>query len=111
MQSDYRFNPRGVIKWQAFAAVVSGEEQKEEIKDIPILNYNLLDDYLDQLDVKIQEAILIKAKVKVKFLKNNQINLHKGYIKMIDYNSKQVIFSDIKIDSNEIIELDLIEDE
>lgn len=110
MQGKYQFNPRGIIKWQAFAAVISGDEQKEEVKEKPIHSYTLLDDYLDQLDVKLQEAILSNTKVRIKYLSNNQINLHKGYIKKIDYNQRQIIFDNINIDPSQIIELDLLDD-
>ena len=111
MLNNYPFKPRGVIKWQAFAAVISGEEQKEEVKETPTYDITLLDDHLDQLDLKIKEALITNAKVKVKYLQDNQINIYKGYLLKVDYHQKKIIFDNLNIESSQIIEVEIIDEE
>lgn len=110
MQNNYPFKPRGIIKWQAFAAVISGEEQKDEVKETPTFDITLLDDHLEQLDLKIQEAFITKAKVRIKYLKDNKINIDKGYLLHVDYHQKKIILDNLNIESSQIIEVEIIDD-
>lgn len=111
MPNNYQFNPRGVIKWQAFAAVISGDEQKDDVREIKKYDINLLDDYLDQLDLKLKEALITKSKVLIKYLNNNEYQVYRGYILNIDYTNMKITFDDLTLLSNQIIEIELIDNQ
>lgn len=98
----YKFRPRGIEKWHAFAALLSGDEQKETAIEKEQLSFTLYDDYLDEMNYKVQQALSHNSKILVEYLKDNQYQQIQGYISNVDqYNSTIQI-------NDQIIEIDTI---
>jgi len=89
---DHKFRPRGIDKWHAFAALVSGDEQKESAIEKTVLSFDFFDEYYDDLDLLIKEAIANKQRVKVTYLIDNKYQEVIGLINKVDeYNKTLVI--------------------
>ena len=108
MPSDYPFKPRGIVKWHAFAAVISGEEQKDQATDIKNIEFELLDDRLSLLDETLTEAINNNHLLAIKYLDNNQINYLESKIIKINRFEQTIEFSDKTINIKQIIDLTII---
>jgi len=81
---DHKFRPRGIEKWHAFAALVSGDEQKDAATEEKILSFAYFDEYYDDLDFLIKEAYQSKKEVKITYLQDNQYHEMIGIITKID---------------------------
>lgn len=88
---DYPFKPRGIEKWHAFAALISGEEQKKEATDISIIENNLLDDKLEELDNTLNEALIYNHILIIKYITNNEVKTIESVIVDIDEINKNLI--------------------
>jgi len=110
MQSnfDHKFRPRGIDKWHAFAALVSGDEQKESAIEIETLRFDYFDEYYDDLNLIMNEAYNEKKKVKITFLDNNQYHELEGYITKIDDYSQRVTLEKTKILMKNIYSIELV---
>jgi len=108
MQNNYQFKPRGIVKWHAFAALISGEEQKHQATDIEKINVELLDDRLTSLDSIITEAITFNHLLGIKYLENNEFKYLEAKIIKIDNLNKSIIFESITLKVNQIIDLIII---
>lgn len=105
---DYPFKPRGIIKWNAFAAVISADAQFEAIIEDDIIDINLLDDYKYYINYILQEAILMNKEVSIKYIYDNRIYNTNGYI--IEYNDKEkkILINDLQIELISIKEIVLL---
>lgn len=110
MQNDYDFKPRGIIKWHAFAALISGEEQKEIAKEIEDIDIELLDDKQDYLNFIINEALLHNYILGIKYIDNNEIKYLESIPIRIDSIEKNLIFKDIILSIYQVIDLIILGD-
>ncbi|WP_423363897.1 YolD-like family protein [Mycoplasma sp. P36-A1] len=94
---DYKFSPRGIEKWHAFAAVVSGDEQKDTAIEIVQKSINLFDEHLDEINYIVLEALELKLEVSIDYLENNEFKLIKGYISKVDTLNSTLFINDIII--------------
>lgn len=87
-------NDRGMIKWQPFNAVVSGNSiinsvmAKKNKKDMPILS----DDQLNNIQEKIFYSWETKDKIMVVYFKNGNYYKNQGYVIDIKINQKKIVF-------------------
>ncbi|MDR1782231.1 MAG: hypothetical protein LBR40_04440 [Bacilli bacterium] len=102
---NYQFHPRGIIKWHAFAAVISSEEQKDMVIDEDIIDIELLDDKKNYLDYLLQEAITNNQKICVSYVENNQIINQEGSLIKIDYYTNTILVNNINIPIKNIIDI------
>ena len=110
MQSNYDFKPRGIIKWHAFSALISGEEQKENAKDIETIDIELLDDKQDYLNYIINESLLNNYSMGIKYVDNNEIKYFESTPIRVDTIEKNLIFKDITLSIYQIIDLIILGD-
>ncbi|MDF9867691.1 hypothetical protein OKW22_001269 [Bacilli bacterium PM5-3] len=108
MPNNYPFKPRGIVKWHAFAALISGEEQKQNATTIKNLEIELLDDKLALLETTINDALKNNSLLAIKYLENNQINYLESTIIKLNSIEQVIEFKDIKLQINQIIDLTII---
>ncbi|MGL4382205.1 MAG: hypothetical protein ACRCTA_00635 [Bacilli bacterium] len=109
MPSNYKFKPRGIIKWHAFAAVISSDEQFERVVEDEDLSFSLLEDHQDYLDFILQEALNNQKKVLINYLKANELHQVKGLI-TLDHNSVHSLYcNQILIPLSSIKDIQIIE--
>ena len=106
--NEYQFHPRGIIKWHAFAALISGEEQVNEVSEEETIMIDLLDDKQESLNMVISEALKFNYLLGINYLENNKIKYLESYLSNIDYQNKTLIFNDITLATYQIIDLTII---
>ncbi|MDT8336539.1 MAG: YolD-like family protein [Candidatus Izemoplasmatales bacterium] len=97
---------RGIIKWAAFDALNGYHSMLKEMqhrlgkKAKPILS----DDDYEILNRNIQEAIINKKEIELKYYNDGYIKVTYGMVKKLDYVSKTIILSTLeKIPAEDII--------
>ena len=109
MPNNYQFHPRGIIKWHAFAALISGEEQKKEAWEEETITVDLLADKQESLNIIINEALKFNYLLEINYLENNKIKCLESYLLKIDYHCKTLIFKDITLSTYQIIDLKILD--
>lgn len=108
MPSNYPFRPRGIVKWHAFSALLSGEEQKESAYTQEELDIDLFEDKLNQLNQTLLQALDQEALLNIEYVENNEIKKIDSIIQKIDYHTNEIIFEDLTLDVLQIINLTII---
>jgi hypothetical protein len=106
--ADHKFRPRGIEKWHAFAAVVAGDEQKEAAIEIEQISFEHFDEYYDELNYLIEEAISENKFVEITYLENNQYKKHHSQIKKVDNLNASLILTDKKIALTNIYKIEIL---
>ncbi|MDD4184837.1 MAG: YolD-like family protein [Candidatus Izemoplasmatales bacterium] len=99
---------RGIIKWNAFDALVGYSSMLEEMKyrlgkkAKPILS----DDAYEELNRKLGIALQESKDVEISYYHNGYIRHTFGQIKKVDYQNKRIILSTFeKLDADDIIDI------
>jgi hypothetical protein len=108
LNSNHKFKPRGIEKWHAFAALISGDEQKDNALEKEILSFEFFDDYYDDISYIIQEAILDKSLVLIKYLIDNEYKEVDGIIKKIDEYQSLLILDKVSIPLSSLYSIEVI---
>lgn len=100
---------RGIIKWNAFDALVGYSSMLEEMryrlgkKPRPLLSE---DDFLE-LDRKLQEALAAECDIELKYYHDGYIRFTFGTVRKVDYNRREITLSTWeKFQAEDIIEID-----
>lgn len=86
---------RGIMKWAPYDALVGYQPMLSEMryrlgkKDKPVLS----DDALEELNRQLQEAIMTKQEIELRYYHDGYVRFTFGTVKRIDYVKKQVILS------------------
>lgn len=86
---------RGIIKWNAFDALAGYTSMLEEMRyrlgkrERPRLS----DDACDELNRQLQEALMTKAEIEVKYHHDGYVRFTYGTIKRVDYTAKEIVLS------------------
>ncbi|MDR3215702.1 MAG: YolD-like family protein [Bacilli bacterium] len=102
---NYQFHPRGIVKWHAFSAVVSNEEQLQEAVEIELLDIELLEDKKNYLDYQLKHALNNNLITSVSYLKDNQIIMMEGHISNVDYFNRTLNINDHNLPIDNIIDI------
>ncbi|MEG0364407.1 MAG: YolD-like family protein [Erysipelotrichales bacterium] len=105
---EYPFRPRGIVKWHAFAAVISGDEQKESVITKDIVDIELMEDTLNVLNTELLEAYNNNRKVIIEYVENNKISKGTFTIKKIDKLNEKIYLNDKELDIFSIISINQI---
>lgn len=105
---DYQFHPRSIEKWHAFAALLSGEEQKEAAQTIEQLSFDLAEDNLNNLDYILSYALKNNSLVAFKYLEDNTIYYLESTITKIDSTNKKLILADKELAISTIIDMNIL---
>ncbi|MGI6393001.1 MAG: YolD-like family protein [Candidatus Izemoplasmatales bacterium] len=99
---------RGIIKWNAFDALVGHSSMLEELKyrlgkkEKPVLS----EDAYDELNQKLALAVQKDKEVEISYYKDGYIRHTFGCIKSIDYQNKRIVLSTFeKLNANDIIDI------
>ena len=97
------YHDRGIIKWAAFEALVSGDEILEKLLyNLYIINKPILsEDEYKELDQNLKEALDNDKKLIIKYYKDGYVFDSYGKIKKIDRINKSIILNtgeSVKID-------------
>ncbi len=99
---------RGMIKWQPFNAVASGNYMVNEVlrKKYVIAMPMLSEDQQNELQEKILNSYSTQEMIRIKFYKNGRIYTSEGKIKQIDKNNHNIVLSnDLKVFFAQIVEI------
>jgi len=86
---------RGIIKWNAFDALVGYHSMLEEMKyrlgrkEKPVLSDDAYDELNQKLVLSLQEA----KEVEIRYFHDGYIRFTFGTIKHVDYDSRQIVLS------------------
>ena len=104
---------RGIIKWAAFDALSGYHSMLKEMqhrlgkKAKPILS----DDDYEALNRNIQEAIINKKEVELRYYSEGYIKVTYGLVNKCDFVSKNIILSTLeKIPADDIVSLEILTD-
>jgi len=102
------YNDRGIIKWNAYDALVGYSSMLQEMryrlgkKDRPTLS----DDAYEDLNHKLQEAIVTENEIEIRYYRDGYIRETFGSVKKIDYLKKEITLSTWeKFQADDIIEI------
>ena len=97
--------PRGIVKWQPFAALTDTEEMAEEINAINNLTTkpHVSSDIAEEINRALVDTIQNGITVLVDYFANNQIKSIKGTIKKYDPVELTVVIDTHKIQIKSII--------
>lgn len=84
MQSNYPFKPRGIVKWHAFAALIDGEEQKDDVQEIDLIEKDLTTNQYALMNYNLSYAIAMNCEVIIEYLIDNKITSIQGFINKVD---------------------------
>lgn len=103
-----RYLDRGIIKWNAFDALVGYSSMLEEMryrlgkKPKPTLS----DDALEDLNRKLQEALATEKDIELKYYRDGYIRFTFGTVQKVDYTKKEITLSTWeKFQAEDIIEI------
>lgn len=108
MPNKYPFKPRGIIKWQAFSAVVGVEEQFEAATTKEELEIDLLDDRLELLDKTLLEAYQNNFMIRVSYLEDNQVKTYDSKIINMNAHEKTIYLHHKKLSIDSIIDIEIL---
>jgi hypothetical protein len=101
---------RGIIKWNAFDALVGYHSMLEEMKyrlgkkERPSLS----DDTYEELNRKLNNAIAKANDVEIKYYHDGYLRHTFGHINRVDYQNKIIILSTFeKLNAEDIIDIEL----
>jgi len=86
---------RGILKWNAFDALVGYSSMLQEMryrlgkKEKPLLS----DDVYEDLNRKLQEALVTKKEIELKYYHDGYIRFTFGTVKKVDYTQKEITLS------------------
>ncbi|MBU1144486.1 MAG: YolD-like family protein [Firmicutes bacterium] len=89
---------RGIVKWNAFDALTGYHSMLEEMKyrlgkkEKPSLS----DDALDELNMKLQSALMQNEEIELRYFHDGYIRFTFGKIKKVDYTSKEIVLSTLE---------------
>lgn len=86
---------RGMIKWQPFNAVASGNYMVNEVlrKKNKLAMPSLSEDQQNEIQNKILDSFQTQEVVKIKYYKNGRIYNEEGIIEQIDRNNHNIILN------------------
>lgn len=105
--NNYQFHPRGIEKWGAFAAVIDGDEQKNQVITKKKLTNNLVEERLLELDQNVQYAQANNIQVTLVYIDEDQLLTITGYIKEIDIINKIIKIDDQIISNDKVVDIQL----
>lgn len=105
MQNNYQFKPRGIVKWHAFSAVISGNEQKESAHIDEIIDIDLFEDKLALLNQILLNALENDEILIIEYLEDNTLKNIESKIIKIDYPNNTIIFEDLSLNVLQIANL------
>lgn len=109
MQSNYPFKPRGIVKWHAFSALIDGEDQKNDVIDIPDLSLDLTNNQLSLMNYNLSYALAMNCEVNIEYIHNNKKNNVSGYIKKVDDIKQTILIDDLIIKVSAISDISIEE--
>ncbi|MFA5741482.1 MAG: YolD-like family protein [Candidatus Izemoplasmatales bacterium] len=99
---------RGIIKWNSYDALVGYSSMLQEMryrlgkKDRP----SLCDDAYEELNHKLQEAIITEKDIELRYYRDGYIRVTFGAVKKINYEKKEITLSTWeKFQADDIIEI------
>jgi len=99
---------RGIIKWNAFDALVGYSSMLEEMKyrlgkkDKPVLS----DDAYDELNQKLTIALKESKDVEISYYNNGYVRHTFGRVLRVDYQNKRIILSTFeKLNADDITDI------
>lgn len=99
--------PNRASQFMPFDALKGYREALEQVEKI-VENKKQLDfDYLNELDKKLKQ-IKINDKVYIKYYYNYEYNESIDIVKKIDYINKNITFKNIKIDVDDILNIEKV---
>lgn len=108
MPNNYPFKPRGIIKWHAFSALLSGEDQKKSANTTEILDIDLSEDKLEQLNQILLLALEQESLLLIEYLELNSIKKIESIIQKINYPTNTIIFEDLSLNVHQILNLTIL---
>lgn len=105
--NDYPFKPRGIVKWHAFAAVISGDEQMQQSNPDKIIEIDILDDQRDIINSYLMNSLHNKIDINIVYLRNNKLQNKLGYlIEYLEFEKEIVLNDNSRIHLDEIINIE-----
>jgi hypothetical protein len=107
MHEGYVYHDRKMMKWMPFNALleqgnhVSDLLLKHTYKEMPILSV----DQLEELNFKLEEAVVFKQTIEVTYYENNHFHSISGMIERIDVFNKLIFIGSTGIPAQTIIEI------
>ena len=100
--------PRGIVKWQPFAALTDTEEMAEEINAINNLTSkpHLSNDLAEEINRALIDTIQNSIKVVIDYFANNQVLTVTGEIAKYDPIERTIKINSENIDVYSIIKID-----
>ena len=102
---------RGMMKWNAFNALLAhgSSVNKMMLKRKRITKPVLSVDQIEDLNIKITEAVEEDCSIKIAFYKAGYVLLAEGKILRLDLINRLIVFPDIKIRLDDILQIEYSE--